>query len=74
MSMHRERGIPEPNLINAGWMAGQAEGRGGYYGEEREGCGLLLQAKDGGIAQGSAGNSNQPVLPRKAVCPAIMLP
>lgn len=34
---------------------------------------VLLQATVGGIAQGSAGNSNQPELPRKAAHPSVML-
>lgn len=39
MSVCRERGIPAPNPINAGWMAGPAEGEGGYREEEGEGDG-----------------------------------
>lgn len=36
MSMCREKGIPVPNPINAGRMAGPAEGEGGGYREEEE--------------------------------------
>ena len=38
VSVCRERGILTPNPINAGWMAGPAEGEGGYRHEEGEGC------------------------------------
>lgn len=34
--MCRETGIPVPNPINAGWVAGPAEGEGGY-GRKRKG-------------------------------------
>lgn len=35
VSVRGERGIPAPNPINAGWMAGPAEGEGGYRGRGR---------------------------------------
>lgn len=37
VSVCGERGIPAPNPINAGWMAGPAEGEGGYRGRGRGG-------------------------------------
>lgn len=37
MSVCRERGIPTPNPIIAGWMAGHAEGEGGYTVGKRKG-------------------------------------
>lgn len=45
MSVCRERGILAPNPINAGWMAGPAEGEGGYRRKEGEGhgAGILVQ-------------------------------
>ena len=36
VSARRERGIPAPNPINAGRMAGPAQGEGGYSGEGEE--------------------------------------
>lgn len=75
MSVCCERGIPAPNPINAGWMAGPAEGEAGYREEERGGlwAGMLVQPTASDIAQGSTLNSSHLELLRTGSPHAVIL-